>query len=156
MDSSFKIVELSKENLSFAPQIAEFIYSVLESAGVPRDKYSDVKEETTVDYISRNYGEKNRFWVALDGDTVIGTIALHEIDEKTGELKRMLVDPKFHGKGLGKVLLDTLLIVAKERGYSSIILYSDMLMTRAHRFYEKNGFLKTKEYPDYFAYEKRL
>ncbi len=42
------------------------------------------------------------FWVALDGDKVIGTIAAIDFDRKNLALRKMFVNSNYRGCGVGK------------------------------------------------------
>jgi GNAT superfamily N-acetyltransferase len=87
------------------------------------------------------------YFVELEG-AIIGMGALHQIREKTGEIKRMYIRPAYRGKGYGKALLEQLLQKAKEFGYHSIYLDSARFMTAAHHLYRSFGFVERKEYPE--------
>jgi len=83
----------------------------------------------------------------LEG-AVIGMGALHQIREKTGEIKRMYIRPAYQGKGYGKALLQRLLQKAREFGYRSVYLDSARFMTTAHRLYRSFGFVECDAYPE--------
>jgi N-acetylglutamate synthase-like GNAT family acetyltransferase len=85
--------------------------------------------------------------VELEG-VIIGMGALHQIREKTGEIKRMYIRPAYQGKGYGRALLQKLLQKAKEFGYYSIYLDSARFMTTAQHLYRSFGFIECKEYPE--------
>ncbi len=89
---------------------------------------------------------RGNFWTALDGDKVVGTIALLDTGNNVGGLKKMFVDKNYRGRehAIAKRLLDTLLAWAKEKGFTDIYLGTTDVMTTAHRFYEKNGFVEVK------------
>jgi N-acetylglutamate synthase-like GNAT family acetyltransferase len=87
------------------------------------------------------------YLLELEG-AIIGMGALHQIREKTGEIKRMYIRPAYRGKGFGKALLQQLLQKAKEFGYHSIYLDSARFMTAAHHLYRSFGFIECKEYPE--------
>lgn len=89
---------------------------------------------------------KGNFWTALDGDKVVGTIALMDIGNRQAELRKMFVDKNYRGREhrTGKRLLDTLIDWAKEKGFKDIYLGTTEVMTTAHRFYEKNGFVEVE------------
>lgn len=87
------------------------------------------------------YKGKSRFWVALDGDKVVGTVGILDRGENTAKLRRMFVQKEYRGTGLGQKLLDTALTFAKEVGYAKIKLNTHVNMKRAHHFYEKNKFI---------------
>lgn len=73
---------------------------------------------------------------------MIGTVAIRDFGDDIAKLKRMFVDHDYHGKGVGQKLLDHALDFAKVQGFREVILNTHPLMKRAHRFYEKNGFVK--------------
>ena len=105
-------------------------------------------------------GNQSGFWVAtLEGKEpflslyvdlkghVIGTIALdcskYRDDPKKAELRRMVVDPSYRGKGVARKLLDTLVDHAKNNGVREIQLTTRQ--PKAVQLYMKYGFQVTKE-----------
>jgi len=74
--------------------------------------------------------------------------ALHQIREKSGEIKRMYIRPAYQGKGYGKALMQQLLQKAKEFGYSSVYLDTGPFMTAAHRLYRSFAFTECNEYAE--------
>jgi len=82
------------------------------------------------------------FWLALSGESVVGTIALLDIDDGQAALRKMFVHPDFRGSEhrTAKRLLDELLDWATQRGLREILLGTTPFFHAAHRFYEKNGF----------------
>ena len=84
------------------------------------------------------------FWVALDeaNGNAIGCIALKDIGNAQGALRKMFVAQNSRGKsGVSQALLETLLAHAKKNNFSEIYLGTTVKFLAAHRFYEKNGFL---------------
>ena len=88
--------------------------------------------------------DNGNFWVALQAGEVIGTIALLDIGEGRGALRKMFVDAAWRGKeyGVGQRLLETLLARAVDRSFSEILLGTTEKFIAAHKFYEKNGFIE--------------
>ncbi len=86
--------------------------------------------------------EAGSFWVAVDDDTVVGSIALLDIGDGKGALRKMFVAPTHRGAryGTAKQLLKTLLAHARERKLVAIYLGTTDKFLAAHRFYEKHGF----------------
>jgi GNAT superfamily N-acetyltransferase len=82
------------------------------------------------------------FWVALDGDTVVGTIGLLDIGSGEGALRKMFVAPGYRGAvhGAAVRLLQTLLAAARACRMRRIYLGTTAQFLAAHRFYEKHGF----------------
>jgi N-acetylglutamate synthase-like GNAT family acetyltransferase len=87
------------------------------------------------------------FWVALENEKVIGTIALLDIDNNQVALRKMFVHQDFRGSefGTAKLLLNQALEWAKESGVKQVLLGTTAKYLAAHRFYEKHGFLEITE-----------
>lgn len=87
------------------------------------------------------HGQGN-FWVALDGDSVVGTVALLDIGHDQGALRKMFVASSHRGAhhGVAAALLHTLLTWCRARDIRSVFLGTTARFLAAHRFYEKNGF----------------
>lgn len=82
------------------------------------------------------------FWVALDHERVVGTIALVDIGNDQTALRKMFVADSHRGKekGVAQALLEQAISWCKEKGISHIFLGTTAKYLAAHRFYEKNGF----------------
>lgn len=87
------------------------------------------------------YGNGN-FWVAIDDDQVIGTVALIDIGDKNVALRKMFVRTDYRGreKGVAQQLLNTVFKWCTKRGIDGIYLGTISVYAAAQRFYEKNGF----------------
>ena len=108
-----------------------------EEFGIPitPDEQPDLKDV-------KNYYQEGRgnFWLAVQNWQVIGTIALKDIGEGQGALRKMFVRHNFRGDGTAQFLLDTLLEWALVSGIHDIYLGTTDKFLAAHRFYEKHGF----------------
>ncbi|WP_266159070.1 GNAT family N-acetyltransferase [Dyella silvatica] len=82
------------------------------------------------------------FWVALAGDSVIGTIALTDIGANQVALRKMFVAASHRGAELGIAarLLDVALRWASQHAVKGVLLGTTEKFRAAHRFYEKHGF----------------
>ncbi|MBC8074482.1 MAG: GNAT family N-acetyltransferase [Chloroflexales bacterium] len=82
------------------------------------------------------------FWLALHQGRVVGTIALLDIGDGLGALRKMFVHRDYRGKpfGAARALLDTLRGWAREQSMRAIYLGTTAKYLAAHRFYEKHGF----------------
>ena len=82
------------------------------------------------------------FWVALSNGEIVGTIALLDLGNHQGALRKMFVHANYRGRerGVSARLLDTLLDWAREHGVKEVYLGTTEKFLAAHRFYEHNGF----------------
>jgi putative acetyltransferase len=84
---------------------------------------------------------------------LVGFGALKELDASHGELKSMHVTEAARGQGIGRALLDHLLAVAAERGYSRISLETGTMESYApaRSLYRKAGFTPCAPFAEYTA-----
>jgi N-acetylglutamate synthase-like GNAT family acetyltransferase len=87
---------------------------------------------------------KGNFWTAIINNSVIGTIALLDIGNNKGALRKMFVKTGYRGKelGVGQSLLNTLLQWAAGKQFEKILLGTTEKFIAAQRFYEKNNFIE--------------
>jgi GNAT superfamily N-acetyltransferase len=89
----------------------------------------------------RYAGPRSGFWVAeIDGE-VAGTVGIRSKDSRTCELKRLYLRADRRGTGLGQALYAHAEAFARSAGYERIWLDSSRRFARAHRLYERNGFV---------------
>ena len=77
--------------------------------------------------------------VALENEKVIGCVLLAPLNEENSEaqLMQMAVHPDFQRKGIGKLLVEEVLNIARENSISSVKCHS---RAKAVDFYLKMGF----------------
>jgi GNAT superfamily N-acetyltransferase len=82
------------------------------------------------------------FWVAREGDAIVGTIGLLDHGERETALRKMFVRADRRGRAwsVAARLFDALLAHARASGARCIRLGTRPEMHVAHRFYEKRGF----------------
>lgn len=87
------------------------------------------------------------FWIALDGDTVAGTIGLKQIGEAQVALRKMFVAADYRGAAVGvaTTLLHTAMNWAKQHAVRQVFLGTTEKFRAAHRFYEKHGFTRIEK-----------
>lgn len=84
------------------------------------------------------------FWVALSGDEVVGTIALLDIGNSQGALRKMFVSATHRGKAhaVAVQLLQGLVQSATSARMRDLYLGTTEEFVAAHHFYEKNRFAR--------------
>jgi ribosomal protein S18 acetylase RimI-like enzyme len=92
-------------------------------------------------------------YLACDGEKVVGFLRLrvndevkNELGENTIELQRLYIDTAYHGKQIGKHLMEKALIYARENRYDWIWLGVWERNFNAQHFYTKWGFEKFGEH----------
>ena len=76
--------------------------------------------------------------VEVNGE-ISGTISLRKIREDAGEIKRMYVKPKFRGKKLGNLMVEKVISISEENGFSKLFLDTSSFMSSAVSLYKKYG-----------------
>jgi amino-acid N-acetyltransferase len=96
------------------------------------------------------YEDVQEFWVATRADgSVVGCGALHVMWEDLAEIRTLAVTPAMRGHGIGHLILDHLLTVAREIGVHRLFcLTFEVDFFAAHGFVEIDG---TPVEPELFA-----
>jgi DNA-binding MarR family transcriptional regulator/GNAT superfamily N-acetyltransferase len=103
------------------------------------------------DFVMNFDAARERCWIAdVDGQHA-GHIFLvcHPEEPGTAKLRLLFVEPSARGMGLGEALVSECVRFARSAGYDKVVLWTQSLLTAAHRIYAKAGFLLIKEEPHY-------
>jgi len=85
---------------------------------------------------------------AMDGDLVVGTVALMPYSEGVFELTKMAVLTNQRGKKIGQQLMQYCIDFSKEQKFEKLILYSNTKLENAIYIYRKYGFIELELEPD--------
>ncbi|HEY0260924.1 MAG TPA: GNAT family N-acetyltransferase [Lacisediminihabitans sp.] len=97
------------------------------------------------------------FVVAEDDEgSPIGCGGLRELDEAEAEVKRMFVRRESRGSGASTAILDRLESIARERGYSRLLLETGDRQPDAVRFYLRQGYTRIPNFGHYAGHEASL
>ncbi len=118
----------------------------------------NVQFEALVASIVAGFGEHHdptseRCWFAEIDGRIVGTVFLVRNSETIGQLRLMLVEPEFRGRGIGTRLIQECLDFAREAGYRTVKLWTNSVLVDARRLYEKVGFRLVESEP-YKAFGK--
>lgn len=92
-----------------------------------------------------NYLRKGGCFVVLEGPQgIVGSHAVLPIDLDTGlcTFRRLYLVPELRGSGTGVELMTWAIDWAKQAGLRRVEFWSDTRFERAHRFFERLGFIK--------------
>lgn len=87
--------------------------------------------------------------IEKDGIT-IGCYVLHSINSETIEIKNIVVEPAYQGKGIGLYLLNHATEEAKVKGFKSIIIGTGNSSVGQLYLYQKAGFRISNIIKDFF------
>ena len=79
------------------------------------------------------------YYAKLNGE-IVGTASLLKKNETVYELGKMAVSDKAQGQGIGTILLEHCLKIAKQKQIKTLILYSNTILQSAIHLYRKYGF----------------
>jgi N-acetylglutamate synthase-like GNAT family acetyltransferase len=129
-------MHLRRANLADAPAITEcvnaayarWIPRIGQKPGPMLQDYSGVVRTSFV-------------MVAEVNDNIVGVLVMIETDEGF-LIDNVAVIPARQGDGIGRALLTHAEQKAKERGYSSLYLYTNELMSESIAMYARNGYVE--------------
>ena len=92
--------------------------------------------------------KRDGFWVAMVGDRFAGAIVIdgHSTPEQGARLRWFIVDPDFHGRGVGKLLMEAAMAFCKKAGHRTVYLWTFRGLDAARRLYERCGFTLAEEH----------
>lgn len=139
--------------IEFDPIYSEKIYSFVQDIKINEMGWNNDSPDL-LDIEKIYLFGKGNFWIALDDNKLVGTIALKDMKNGQGFLKRMYITKKYRGTGLSTKLLSTLLDFAKSKNFKEIYLSTTNNAHRAIGFYKKSGFVRIKSLPGNFVHHK--
>jgi len=125
-----------------------------------RELFNEYATELAINMCFQNFDEElrtlpgkyappdGRLLLAYTDKELAGCIALRKLDDRTCEMKRLFIRPKFRGKGYGRKMIDSLIEQARDIGYERMWLDSlPGKMDAAIALYRQLGF---KDIPAYY------
>jgi putative acetyltransferase len=91
-------------------------------------------------------GPDGGIWLARENEMHVGCIALKRHDKAASEIKRLFVQPEYHGKGIGKALLQTAIASSRRLKYATVKLDVLPKSHEAIRLYHSFGFIQASPY----------
>lgn len=83
---------------------------------------------------------REMLWIVELDQTASGSIGLTQVNENTAQLRWFLIEPEARGAGWGGELIKQAILFAKEKNYTSVILWTNESLISARRLYQSVGF----------------
>jgi GNAT superfamily N-acetyltransferase len=92
---------------------------------------------------------RDGFWIAAEGDEVVGGIAVDGSQaQDAARLRFFIVDDSRGGQGVGERLMHAALDFCRNAGHQRVFLTTFAGLDAARKLYERHGFVLTEERPD--------
>lgn len=96
-----------------------------------------------------------------DKGEIVGCVAYHKHTDERCEMKRLYVKPEHRKTGAGRILAEEIISLAKQDGYSEMVLDTIKPLQSAVHLYKKLGFSETEPYynnpmPDVIYFKMKL
>jgi putative acetyltransferase len=103
--------------------------------------------ELELENLSSGYAPpEGAFLLARENDGYLGCVGLRRHAEGVAEIKRLYTTPAARGKRIGRLLAEGIVAVARQRGYSRLLLDTLPFMKEAQALYVSLGFKPTAAY----------
>lgn len=102
------------------------------------------------EFLCRMNPARDRFWLArVDGD-IAGSISIDggEAENEGARLRWFILDPAYHGQGIGNRLMEEAMAFCDQAGFQSVVLWTFAGLDAARSLYERHGFELREEHED--------
>ncbi|PZT53448.1 GNAT family N-acetyltransferase [Paenibacillus silvae] len=83
---------------------------------------------------------REMLWIVELDHRPCGSIGLTRVNDSTAQLRWFLLEPEARGAGWGRRLIEHVIAYATQRGYRSILLWTNQSLLDARKLYELYGF----------------
>jgi N-acetylglutamate synthase-like GNAT family acetyltransferase len=136
----YKKLETKEEILKAKELIIEYIKWLNQDLA-----FQNIDDEL-INFPQKYKKPEGMFIIAKDNDNVVGCVGLKKLAENICEMKRLFVNDKYKGKGIGKKLVEIIIEEAKNKNYKKMRLDTLKTMESALKIYYNNNFYEIEPY----------
>lgn len=139
MAQYYKEFRLRSARAADSLAVKKLVFEVLKEYGL---KPAEGSTDADLADVEAAYAQRGGFFGVVEDGTgkLVGTYGLYPLKEGVAEVRKMYLRPEVRGRGLGVYLLDSLLKLAEEKGYSRLELETASVLKEAIGLYTKKGF----------------
>jgi DNA-binding MarR family transcriptional regulator/GNAT superfamily N-acetyltransferase len=104
------------------------------------ESFEAIVARVVADYADQHDSRRAAGWIAELAGARAGCVFCLPKDERTAQLRLLLVEPSARGAGLGTRLVEECLRFARRAGYEAVSLWTNDVLADARRIYERAGF----------------
>jgi GNAT superfamily N-acetyltransferase len=111
------------------------------------ESFEALAARIVAEFLTNFDAARERCWIAEIDERHVGHVFLvrHPNEPDTAKLRLLYVDPAARGMGLGHTLVAECVRFAGAAGYKKITLWTQSILTAAHRIYGAAGFRLVSE-----------
>ncbi len=119
-----------------------------QNAGLVTSYFDDAAWQAELDGLPGDYAASDggALLLASDHGAALGCVALRQLDDESGEMKRMYVDDAGRGLGVGRALGEAVVQRGRDLGHSAMYLDTSVEQHEAIGLYRSLGFEECEPY----------
>ncbi|WP_027143239.1 helix-turn-helix domain-containing GNAT family N-acetyltransferase [Mesorhizobium sp. WSM3626] len=111
------------------------------------ETYEALVAEILANFVKSFDPKWERGWIAEREGEVVGSVFVVRKSDQVAKLRLLYVEPSARGLGIGKRLVDECIGFAHARGYKTLTLWTNDILTAARHIYQAAGFKLIEEEP---------